>query len=214
MAGQPLNDPAEIPAELDRWNWGAFLLNWIWGIGNSTFIALLAIIPGVNLIVMLVLGMRGSRWAWRNRAWRDAAHFRSVQRKWAVAGLLIWLVVIGGAAALFGSIFYAVKGSEPYQMTMQAIRADDRVRQAIGDDIETPFWVFGNIAVDAGGGGAAQFRIPISGDRGAGTVLARALRDGGTWSLRVVFVTVEGKDVPIVIENADKVPIPNAPIEL
>ncbi|WP_281405489.1 hypothetical protein [Mesorhizobium sp. B2-6-4] len=36
MAGQPLNQPAEIPAELDRWNWGAFFLNWIWGIGNST----------------------------------------------------------------------------------------------------------------------------------------------------------------------------------
>ena len=22
----------EIPAEIDRWNWGAFLLNWIWGV--------------------------------------------------------------------------------------------------------------------------------------------------------------------------------------
>lgn len=32
---------AVVPPELDRWNWGAFLLNWIWGIGNNTFIALL-----------------------------------------------------------------------------------------------------------------------------------------------------------------------------
>ncbi|BAV45927.1 hypothetical protein MesoLj113a_40100 [Mesorhizobium sp. 113-1-2] len=66
MAGQPLNQPAEIPAELDRWNWGAFFLNWIWGIGNSTFIALLALIPVVNLIMIFVLGARGSRWAWQN----------------------------------------------------------------------------------------------------------------------------------------------------
>jgi hypothetical protein len=22
--------PATFPPELDRWNWGAFLLNWIW----------------------------------------------------------------------------------------------------------------------------------------------------------------------------------------
>lgn len=58
MAGQPLNQPAEIPAELDRWNWGAFFLNWIWGIGNSTFIALLALIPIVNIVMIFVLGAR------------------------------------------------------------------------------------------------------------------------------------------------------------
>ncbi len=61
MAEKALNEPAEIPRELDRWNWGAFFLNWIWGIGNSTLIALLALIPGINVIMMIVLGMRGSR---------------------------------------------------------------------------------------------------------------------------------------------------------
>jgi hypothetical protein len=25
-------DPTVVPAEIDRWNWGAFLLNWIWGV--------------------------------------------------------------------------------------------------------------------------------------------------------------------------------------
>ena len=96
MAGQALNEPAEIPAELDRWNWGAFFLNWIWGIGNSTFIALLALIPFVNIIMIIVLGARGSRWAWRNRAWRDAEQFRKTQRNWAIAGLVVWVVGIGG----------------------------------------------------------------------------------------------------------------------
>ena len=33
---------AALPPELTGWNWGAFFLTWIWGIGNSTFIALLA----------------------------------------------------------------------------------------------------------------------------------------------------------------------------
>ncbi len=28
-------DSREVPAEIDRWNWGAFLLNWIWGIGRA-----------------------------------------------------------------------------------------------------------------------------------------------------------------------------------
>ena len=52
MVMQPLNPPDRIPPELDRWNWGAFLLTWIWGLGNSVFIALLALIPLVNIVMM------------------------------------------------------------------------------------------------------------------------------------------------------------------
>jgi hypothetical protein len=36
---------AFVPPEIRRWNWGAFLLNWIWGIGNHTYIELLTMIP-------------------------------------------------------------------------------------------------------------------------------------------------------------------------
>src|SRR3954452_15810364 len=122
MAGQPLNQPAEIPAELDRWNWGAFFLNWIWGIGNSTFIALLALIPVVNLIMIFVLGARGSRLAWQNRAWRDAEQFRKTQRNWAIAGLAVWVVSIGGCATMVGSIPFVLKGSDAYRMTMDVVR--------------------------------------------------------------------------------------------
>lgn len=38
-------NPEFVPPEIDRWNWGAFLLNWIWGVGNNTFIALLTLVP-------------------------------------------------------------------------------------------------------------------------------------------------------------------------
>jgi len=59
---------AIVPPEIDRWNWGAFLLNWIWGIGNNTFIALLMFVPFVNFIMPFVLGVKGSTWAWQNRS--------------------------------------------------------------------------------------------------------------------------------------------------
>src|SRR5450830_1204686 len=71
---------AIIPPELDHWNWGAFLLNWVWGIGNNTFIALLMFVPGVNIVMLFVLGVKGSEWAWRNKRWEDADHFKRVQR--------------------------------------------------------------------------------------------------------------------------------------
>ncbi|VFS51713.1 hypothetical protein [Budvicia aquatica] len=51
---------AEIPAEIRGWNWGAFFLHWIWGIGNNTFIAFLVFIPFVNLVMPFVLGAKGN----------------------------------------------------------------------------------------------------------------------------------------------------------
>jgi len=41
------------------WSWGAFLLNWIWAIGNKTWIGLLALVPYVGFIMTLVLGFKG-----------------------------------------------------------------------------------------------------------------------------------------------------------
>ena len=70
-------DPKVIPAEIKRWNWGAFLLNWIWGIGNQTYIALLALVPGFGFIWMLVLGAKGSAWAWRNGRWGQRRAFQA-----------------------------------------------------------------------------------------------------------------------------------------
>ncbi|MEI9415188.1 cytochrome c oxidase assembly factor Coa1 family protein [Mesorhizobium sp. Cs1321R2N1] len=212
MAGQPLNQPAEIPAELDRWNWGAFFLNWIWGIGNSTFIALLALIPVVNLIMIFVLGARGSRWAWRNRAWRDAEQFRKTQRNWAIAGLAVWVVGMGGVAAMFVTIPYLLKGGDAYHMTMDAIRADDRVKTAIGEDLADNFWIGGNVFINANGSGDAQFSIPVHGTKGRGTAYSHAVRTAGKWSMRLLVVRVEGVDAPIVLTNEDHVPIPGAAI--
>jgi len=96
---QPLNNSSgqnagvPIPSEIRGWNWGAFFLNWIWGIGNNTFIALLMFIPFVNFIMLFVLGAKGNEWAWKNKHWDSIEQFKRVQKKWAWAGLIIFLVV-------------------------------------------------------------------------------------------------------------------------
>jgi hypothetical protein len=87
-------EPNAVPAEIDRWKWGAFLLNWIWGIGSNTFIALLTITPFVGLIMPFVLGAKGKGWAWRNGRWDSLEHFKPVQRLWAIWGAVIWIVAI------------------------------------------------------------------------------------------------------------------------
>ena len=132
---QVLTEPKPIPPEIDRWNWGAFLLSWIWGVGNNTFIALLALIPIFGQLVMpFVLGAKGSRWAWRNGRWDSVEHFKRVQRQWAIWGALIWLgsiVLFGGG---LGAGFYALQTFRSLQTrrvhTSSQPRSDQSSRHA------------------------------------------------------------------------------------
>ena len=78
---------AAVPAGAKRWNWGAFLLTWIWGLGNSTYIALLALLPAVNIVMAFILGIKGGQWAWKNRRWDNVEQFTRVQGLWTAFGL-------------------------------------------------------------------------------------------------------------------------------
>lgn len=83
---------AQIPPEVRGWNWGGFWWGWIWGIGNSVWIALLGLIPIVSLVMMFVLGAKGSEWAWTARKWESIEHFKRVQRNWALAGWILFII--------------------------------------------------------------------------------------------------------------------------
>jgi len=111
-SGQGKN--AVVPEEIKKWNWGAFLWTWIWGVVNKTYIAFAVGIPYIGWIVVpFLLGAKGSEWAWRNRRWQNIEHFRRVQHKWAVWGLvgivatpaLLWLIYVVFLTLLFGGFF-------------------------------------------------------------------------------------------------------------
>jgi len=83
----------DIPDGVRGWSWGAFLLNWIWAIGNKTWIGLLAMVPYVGFIMAIVLGIKGREWAWQNGEWESVEHFNRVQRQWTIWALVIWGVL-------------------------------------------------------------------------------------------------------------------------
>ena len=93
---------AVVPKEVKGWNWGAFLLSWIWGIGNHVWLALLALIPYAGVIMNFVLGVKGSEWAWQNRRWDSIEHFKRTQRTWAKwgIGIVIAIIILGIFAAV------------------------------------------------------------------------------------------------------------------
>ena len=82
----------DLPEGIKGFSWGAFLLSWIWAIGNSTWIGLLALVPYVGFIVSIYLGFKGREMAWQNKRWDSVEHFQRVQKQWSFWGVLI----IGG----------------------------------------------------------------------------------------------------------------------
>lgn len=99
--GDPTNntsgqgEQSVVPPEIQKWNWGAFFLSWIWGIGNQVWIALLSLIPFVNIIMIFVLGAKGNEWAWQAKRWESVEHFLEVQRKWSKWGVIIFIISTG-----------------------------------------------------------------------------------------------------------------------
>ena len=83
---------ATLPPQLYGWNWGAFFLTWIWGIGNNTTIAFLTWIPVANFFMIFMLGAKGTEWAWQNKRWNSIEHFKKVQKLWAIWGFILFVL--------------------------------------------------------------------------------------------------------------------------
>lgn len=98
----------EVPEEIKKWNWGAFSLSIIWGIGNKTYLPLLCLIPGFNLIWMFICGAKGNEWAWKDGRYEEISKFERVQDTWNRAGLvlfILWIAIIVLYIALLAAIF-------------------------------------------------------------------------------------------------------------
>ena len=108
-SGQGPNSPV-IDLVAKKFNWGAFCLNWIWGLFNKTFLPLIVLgvifIPFVGGFISIGLciwfGIKGNTWAWQNKRWNSIEHFHSVQKNWAIAGIILFVLNI--VISIFGMI--------------------------------------------------------------------------------------------------------------
>jgi hypothetical protein len=170
---------AAVPAEINRWNWGAFLLTWIWGIGNSTFIAFLMFVPLVNLVMWFVLGAKGSAWAWQNRRWNSVEDFRRTQRTWAMWGAIVPVIFVLLFGGIFWSVMTALKQSDAYRLAVSELQVSQDVTQVLGSPITTGM-PMGSIQV-TGPDGKASLSFPAKGPNGKGTVYIEAVESMGQW---------------------------------
>ena len=84
------------PNNLNKFNFGAFYFNWIWGLANGVYWALCCFIPIVGFIVAIVLGVKANREAWETFK-GTAKEFEERQAAWSKwAWILFALSFIAG----------------------------------------------------------------------------------------------------------------------
>jgi hypothetical protein len=190
---------ASVPGEIDKWNWGAFLLNWIWGIGNNTLIALLMFVPFFGFIMAFVLGAKGSAWAWRNRKWDSIEHFKTVQRKWALWALAVYALAVLAAIGIFFAVASALKDSEVYKLALAEIRDNEEIVAITGTPVKagTPTGSF----EESGPNGNASLSFGLSGPKSSGTVFLQARREMGQWQIDKMVFEQDGTGLRIDLSD-------------
>ena len=83
------NQNETVPEEILGWNWGAFLMPWLWMWPNQVWYGLFCFVPNAWWVMAIALGAKGNEWAWKSRRWRSIEQFKAHQRGWAIAGILL-----------------------------------------------------------------------------------------------------------------------------
>ncbi|HEY2344831.1 MAG TPA: cytochrome c oxidase assembly factor Coa1 family protein [Xanthomonadaceae bacterium] len=192
-------DTAVVPPELRGWNWGAFLLTWIWGIGNNVLLALLTLVPIVGLVMWFVLGVKGNEWAWRHKRWDSVEHFRRVQRSWAKWGVIVLLATLVLTFALVSVIFFAVhalmQGSDPYRTAVARLRTDPAATKVLGEPVNTG-WPSGSMHT-YDGESDANLDIPVTGSIHSGVLHVEGTGRAGRWHYQSLDLRVDGRDIDL-----------------
>lgn len=116
---QNLAQLKKLPPGVEGWNWGAFWLSWIWGIRFRVWISLLALVPYVGLVMIFILGAKGSEWAWEKNQWSSVEDFQKSRRRWNIAGNIIGILL---TILIFAGILLVALETE--QETIQASQPD------------------------------------------------------------------------------------------
>ncbi len=195
----------DIPNEVRRWNWGAFFLTWIWGIGNNVLIAFLCFVPLLGFIMPIILGIKGGEWAWQKKRWDNLAHFQRVQRIWAWVGFGVFAWFMAMTAGLLIFLFTVFMKTEPYIQGLHLVTHAPAVIAELGEPVKPGWYVMGNVKIDSADG-RAKISFPIYGPKGKGTAYVKAVKDMGKWHLVHVVVEIEAthERIEIMIMPSDE----------
>jgi hypothetical protein len=177
-----------VPPGVKTWNWGAFFLNWIWGIRHGVWISFLVFIPFFNLIWIFILGAKGSEWAWQKGDWKSLEEFKKTQRRWSIAGFIVFFATIIFVSSLFFGVMSILKNSDPSIQSYQLVTQSSEIQNLVGTPIKRGYFTQGNINVQAGGSGDAALSYSISGPKAHARVYVTATKEAGKWRIIKLIV--------------------------
>jgi len=105
------NQP-EIPHEVYAWDTGAFLGSWLWALSNRVWIGVLALIPGLWLIVSIVLGIKGGLWAWQKKPFTSLEEFKKSRVQWTKFGFILFIISLAVTIFSFLVVYSAYKNQQ------------------------------------------------------------------------------------------------------
>lgn len=127
-----MNKQIDTPQEIKRWNWGAFLLCPIWCIRHGIWHGLLLLVPIFGFFVPFWLGATGNQKAWVKNCHESVEVFLRRQRRWGLAGLIIWAGVI---LTSLGFLSYSLNYSDGMKMGLNTANSNKRLVGYFGDSI-------------------------------------------------------------------------------
>lgn len=93
------------------WNWGAFIMPVQFALGNGAYLALLVLVPVINLIWCFVAGSQAAQWAYESGKFANVDEFNGAMESWNRAGKITAIICLAFialyillGAALIGSI--------------------------------------------------------------------------------------------------------------
>lgn len=97
-----INNFEDIEILKHKFNWGAFLLGWIWGLFNKSYITLVqipvAFIPYIggwlSLGLAIFFGIRGNKWSLEKKQFKSSIDFTIYQKLLACSGIIFQTTLI------------------------------------------------------------------------------------------------------------------------
>lgn len=87
-----LMEQGGYPKCYNKWCWGGFCFGWLWGVFNRVYWPLIIFIPFIgqiaSLIIAIILGLNGNRYAW-DKYDGTIERFELKQRRWNIAAFII-----------------------------------------------------------------------------------------------------------------------------
>ena len=114
--------------------------------------------------------------------------------------LTVILLLVFGVGAIFFGASKVFKSAEPYEYAINLAENNSKVKQLIGESIETEGMIKGNISY-SNDDGEANFKIPIKGEKGEGHIVVAAKKINGEWIYEKLYVVIKANQEEINLLN-------------